>query len=40
MFAAVAEEMAAGTSIEDVPDSLLASSEFRTMFLDRMDPYA
>ncbi len=40
LFAAVAEEMASGTSIEDVPDSLLASTEFRTMFLDRMDPYA
>ena len=40
LFAAVAEEMASGTSVEDVPDSLLASGEFRTMFLDRMDLYA
>ena len=35
LFVAVAEEMASGTSIEDVPDSLLASTEFRTMFLDQ-----
>ncbi len=40
LFAAVAQEMASGTAMEEVPDKLLASSDFRRTFLDRMDPYA
>jgi glyoxylase-like metal-dependent hydrolase (beta-lactamase superfamily II) len=38
LFAAVAAEMATGTSADDVPDKLLASAQFKTEFLDRMDP--
>ena len=37
LFAAVAAEMAAGTSAEDVPDKLLASAQFKIDFLDRME---
>ena len=37
LFAAVAAEIAAGTSAEDVPDKLLASEQFKIDFLDRMD---
>jgi len=38
LFAAVAAEMATGTAPADVPDKLLASAQFKTEFLDRMDP--
>lgn len=38
LYAAVAKELALGTSVEDMPDRLLASAEFRTTFLDRMHP--
>jgi len=37
LFAAVAEEMATGTSADEVPDKLLKSEQFKTDFLDRMD---
>ena len=37
LFASVAAEMASGTSAEDVPEKLLASEQFKTDFLDRMD---
>lgn len=37
LFASVAAEMATGTSAEDVPEKLLASEQFKTDFLDRMD---
>jgi hypothetical protein len=36
LFAAVAAEMATGTSADDVPDKLLASTQFKKDFLDRM----
>jgi len=38
LFAAVAEEMASGTSADDVADVLLQSEQFQADFLDRMDP--
>ena len=38
LFAAVAAEMAKGTSADDVADNLLASEQFKSEFLDRMDP--
>lgn len=37
LFAAVADEMATGTAPADVADALLASAQFKTEFLDRMD---
>ena len=37
LFASVAAEMATGTSAEDVPEKLLASEQFKTDFLDRME---
>jgi len=37
LFKFVADEMATGTSADDLPDALLASPEFRTGFLERME---
>jgi len=37
LFAAVAEQMAAGTTADDLPDVLLNSEQFKEDFLDRMD---
>ena len=37
LFAAVAAEMATGTSADDLPDKLLASAQFKEDFLDRME---
>ncbi|NND55485.1 MAG: hypothetical protein HKN56_11020, partial [Gammaproteobacteria bacterium] len=34
----VVDEMARGTAADAVADKLLASAEFKTEFLDRMDP--
>ena len=39
IYAAVRKEMQQGTFVEDVPDALLASSEFKTDFLDRLGPH-
>ena len=36
IYAAVRKEMEAGTFVEDVPDKLLASSQFKREFLDRL----
>jgi len=38
IYAAVSAEMASGVAANDVPDRLLASREFQTTFLDRLDP--
>jgi glyoxylase-like metal-dependent hydrolase (beta-lactamase superfamily II) len=38
LFAAVAAEMAKGTSADDVAGQLLQSDQFKSEFLDRMDP--
>jgi hypothetical protein len=38
IYAAVRTEMVTGTLVEDVPDKLLASSEFKSEFLDRLGP--
>ena len=38
LFAAVREEMATGTGVDEVADNLLASPQFKSDFLDRMDP--
>jgi glyoxylase-like metal-dependent hydrolase (beta-lactamase superfamily II) len=38
IYSAVSNEMANGTFVEDVPDKLLASSEFKNEFLDRLGP--
>jgi glyoxylase-like metal-dependent hydrolase (beta-lactamase superfamily II) len=37
LYAAVDAELAKGTTVEDMPDALLASDAFKTAFLDRMD---
>ena len=37
LFAAVADEMAQGTSADEVADALLSSQQFKEEFLDRMD---
>ena len=37
LFAAVAEQMAKGTTADDLPDVLLNSEQFKQDFLDRMD---
>lgn len=39
IYAAVRKEMQQGTFVEEVPDALLASSEFKTDFLDRLGPH-
>jgi glyoxylase-like metal-dependent hydrolase (beta-lactamase superfamily II) len=38
IFSAVRNEMETGTFVEDVPDKLLASAEFKMGFLDRLGP--
>ena len=37
LFAAVADEMATGTTADELPDVLLSSAKFKADFLDRMD---
>lgn len=38
IYTAVRDEIQNGASVEEVPDRLLDSSEFRTNFLDRLGP--